>query len=297
MKKTLSVLLAALLLCSLCAIFAAAEDVNPDGYAFNIDSVNVAVAGEKTTIITKQDLIPTANMKWSVNIVLDKVADGLYKAAGDAVPGSGSDPDITLKEGQIILAVHSSTSDPAQIDEYPNVYGKLNAMAIKAGMYIQLGGGIDLTVDGVVKNGTATCTVEDPENGRHLDRHVRGRAVRNGIVCGGIHRSARFLCRRVLQDSRDLRRGHYGAHRGRAGRSRGDGYGHPQEKLTHFQRKRRTCKGRIEKRPLYSGLFLFFRKCVLTNAEICGIIYLRNSDIAKKGVLLWNEISEKNWTS
>ena len=162
MKKTLSVLLAAMLLCSLCAIFAAAEDVNPDGYAFNIDSVNVAVAGEKTTIITKQDLIPTANMKWSVNIVLDKVADGLYKAAGDAVPGSGSDPDITLKEGQIILAVHSSTSDPAQIDEYPNVYGKLNAMAIKAGMYIQLGGGIDLTVDGVVKNGTATCTVEDP---------------------------------------------------------------------------------------------------------------------------------------
>ena len=162
MKKTLSVLLAALLLCSLCVIFAAAEDVNPDGYAFNIDSVNVAVAGEKTTIITKQDLIPTANMKWSVNIVLDKVADGLYKAAGDAVPRSGSDPDITLKEGQIILAVHSSTSDPAQIDEYPNVYGKLNAMAIKAGMYIQLGGGIDLTVDGVVKNGTATCTVEDP---------------------------------------------------------------------------------------------------------------------------------------
>ena len=161
MKKTLSVLLAALLLCSLCVIFAAAEDVNPDGYAFNIDSVNVAVAGEKTTIITKQDLIPTANMKWSVNIVLDKVADGLYKAAGDAVPGSGSDPDITLEEGQIILAVHSSTSDPAQIDEYPNVYGKLNAAALKAGMFIQLSG-VDLTVDGAVENGTATCTVEDP---------------------------------------------------------------------------------------------------------------------------------------
>lgn len=161
MKKTLSVLLAALLLCSLCVIFAAAEDVNPDGYAFNIDSVNVAVAGEKTTIITKQDLIPSANMKWSVNIVLDKVADGLYKAAGDAVPGSGSDPDITLEEGQIILAVHSSTSDPAQIDEYPNVYGKLNAAAIKAGMFIQLSG-VDLTVDGAVENGTATCTVEDP---------------------------------------------------------------------------------------------------------------------------------------
>ena len=161
MKKTLSVLLAALLLCSLCAIFAAAEDVNPDGYAFKVDTVNIAVAGEKTTIITKQDLIPSANMKWSVNIVLDKVADGLYKAAGDAVPGSGSDPDLTLEEGQIILAVHSSTSDPAQIDEYPNVYGKLNAAAIKAGMFIQLSG-VDLTVDGAVENGTATCTVEDP---------------------------------------------------------------------------------------------------------------------------------------
>ena len=65
MKKTLSVLLAALLLCSLCAIFAAAEDVNPDGYAFKVDTVNIAVAGEKTTIITKQDLIPSANMNFA----------------------------------------------------------------------------------------------------------------------------------------------------------------------------------------------------------------------------------------
>ncbi len=164
MKKTLSVLLAALLLCSLCAIFAAAEDVNPDGYVFKIDTVNVAVAGEKNTIITKQDLIPSANMRWSVNIILDKVADGLYKAAGDAVAGSGSDPDITLKEGQIILAVHSSSGKMEDIETYPNVPGKINASAIKAGMYIQLSG-VDLTVDGAVENGTATCTVEDPRTG------------------------------------------------------------------------------------------------------------------------------------
>ena len=161
MKKTLSIVLAALLLCTLCVVFAAAEDVNPDGYAFKIDTVNQPVTGEKATIITKQELIATSNLRYSVNIVLDKVDDGLYKAAGDAVPGTGSDPDITLSEGQIILAVHSSTSDPALIDEYPNVYGKLNALAVKAGMYIQLSG-IDLTVDGAVENGTATCTAEDP---------------------------------------------------------------------------------------------------------------------------------------
>ena len=159
MKKTLSVLLAALLLCSLCAIFAAAEDVNPDGYVFKIDAVNVTVAGEKNTIFTK--LIDNPNMKYSVNIILDKVADGLYKAAGDAVAGSGSDPDITLKEGQIILAVHSSSGKMEDIETYPNVPGKINASAIKAGMFIQLSG-VDLTVDGAVENGTATCTVEDP---------------------------------------------------------------------------------------------------------------------------------------
>lgn len=162
MKKTLSVLLAALLLCSLCAIFAAAEDVNPDGYVFKIDAVNVTVAGEKNTIFTK--LIDNPNMRYSVNIILDKVADGLYKAAGDAVAGSGSDPDITLKEGQIILAVHSSSGKMEDIETYPNVPGKINASAIKAGMYIQLSG-VDLTVDGAVENGTATCTVEDPRTG------------------------------------------------------------------------------------------------------------------------------------
>ena len=48
MKKTLSVLLAALLLCSLCAIFAAAEDVNPDGYVFKIDAVMSLLPVKKT---------------------------------------------------------------------------------------------------------------------------------------------------------------------------------------------------------------------------------------------------------
>lgn len=77
-------------------------------------------------------------------------------------------------------------------------------MAIKAGMYIQLGGGIDLTVDGVVKNGTATCTVEDP---RTADTSTGTSEAEPSETESSAAESTEapvsstpFLCRRVLQD-------------------------------------------------------------------------------------------------
>ena len=47
MKKTLSVVLAALLLCTLCVVFAAADEPAASDYVFGVDNVN-ALAGETT---------------------------------------------------------------------------------------------------------------------------------------------------------------------------------------------------------------------------------------------------------
>lgn len=156
MKKTLSVVLAALLLCTLCVVFAAADEPTASDYVFGVDNVN-ALAGETTNIYTYGENLNA----WAVIILLDKVEDNLYKVSGTPDVGAGDPRNITLADGQILLVVHSSTNDPAQADQYPNCFDKNAAMALTDGMFVQLSG-IDLTVDGAVENGTATCTVEDP---------------------------------------------------------------------------------------------------------------------------------------
>ena len=156
MKKTLSIVLAALLLCTLCVVFAAADEPAASDYVFGVDNVN-ALAGETTNIYTHGENLNA----WAVIILLDKVEDNLYKVSGTPDVGAGDPRNITLADGQILLVVHSSTNDPAQADQYPNCFDKNAAMALTDGMFVQLSG-IDLTVDGAVENGTATCTVEDP---------------------------------------------------------------------------------------------------------------------------------------
>ena len=160
MKKTLSVVLAALLLCTLCVVFAAADEPAASDYVFGVDNVN-ALAGETTNIYTHGENLNA----WAVIILLDKVEDNLYKVSGTPDVGAGDPRNITLADGQILLVVHSSTNDPAQADQYPNCFDKNAAMALTDGMFVQLSG-IDLTVDGAVENGTATCTVEDPRTAR-----------------------------------------------------------------------------------------------------------------------------------
>lgn len=108
-----------------------------DGYDFASSassvSFNSSVTGESVVILTDGSLIPSANLKWCISVVLDKSeANGVYTVAF-VHKGDGNDPAITLEDGQILLAVHSSASDPAMEDQYQNVNGKLSALALEAG--------------------------------------------------------------------------------------------------------------------------------------------------------------------
>ena len=110
MKKTLSIVLAALLLCTLCVVFAAADEPAASDYVFGVDNVN-ALAGETTNIYTHGENLNA----WAVIILLDKVEDNLYKVSGTPDVGAGDPRNITLADGQILLVVHSSTNDPAPV--------------------------------------------------------------------------------------------------------------------------------------------------------------------------------------
>ena len=98
MKKTLSVVLAALLLCTLCVVFAAADEPTASDYVFGVDNVN-ALEGETTNIYTHGENLNA----WAVIILLDKVEDNLYKVSGAPDVGAGDPRNITLADGQILL--------------------------------------------------------------------------------------------------------------------------------------------------------------------------------------------------
>jgi hypothetical protein len=161
MKKILLLLITALFIVSVSSVFVSAEEINPDGFKFNIDKINASIAGEDGMIITKQEAIEKANLKWPIVIVCEKVSDNVYKAKSDAIKPTGTAPSLTLNANEIIIAIHSNTSDIAQKDQYKNVEQKVAAMNVKAGMYFKLEG-IDVAA-GTVTNGTATCSTKKPD--------------------------------------------------------------------------------------------------------------------------------------
>lgn len=161
MKKIATIVLSALLIFSLASIFASAENtVNPDGFRFDIKAINGSISGEDGIIITSQDAIANANLKWPVIIICEKVSDGVYKVKQDPIVPLGTVPEITLNQNEIIIAIHSSTSDLSMKDTYKNVEQKLAALNVKAGMYFTFEG-IDL-VNGTCENGVAICSAQAP---------------------------------------------------------------------------------------------------------------------------------------
>jgi hypothetical protein len=56
----------------------------------------------------------------------------------DPVEPTGTIPSLSFASGDIVIAIHSSTSNPDLVGTYPNVYQKINALKVKAGMYITL---------------------------------------------------------------------------------------------------------------------------------------------------------------
>ncbi len=106
-------------------------------------NVNGSIVGEGVVIITNNDALPNANLKWAISVMLSATeTEGVYTVVF-VHTGDGNVPAITLEEGQVILGVHSASSDPAQIGEYQNVNGKLAAQALEVGDIVTITG-VDL---------------------------------------------------------------------------------------------------------------------------------------------------------
>lgn len=102
--------------------------------------VNGTIGGEDIVIITDNDHVAASNCKWTINVILKETGTANLYEVVSVTTGSGTVPDITLEEGQILFGVHSSSSLMDKIDEYQNVPGKLAAMALAAGDLIAVVG-------------------------------------------------------------------------------------------------------------------------------------------------------------
>ena len=104
----------------------------PYGFTWDVDYKNGTHQGEDVTICDSLDAYNNSNPKYAISLILEKQADGSYLAVQDAIVGKGSVPAITLGEGQIVLVVHSSASNPDN-EAYDNWLGKVVAMSVKTG--------------------------------------------------------------------------------------------------------------------------------------------------------------------
>ena len=142
-------------LLSLVILPASAEN----GFVFNIKGVNQSLWGEDATICTSQSAYENCNPKWAITIVCEIVNERVLKVVKDPVAGQGEVPsEIKLKENQVAVVVHSSTSDPELADQYPNVFGKLAALDMKKGQFLVLDG-----IDLANATGEGTATVANKE--------------------------------------------------------------------------------------------------------------------------------------
>jgi len=117
--------------------------------------VNEGIVGESVRIFTTNEALASSNTNWSVNVLLKKVGEDLYEVIS-VTAGTGTNYAGTLGEDEILLAVHSSSSNPEDIGTYQNVYGKLAAAALEAGDKLTIVGIADGTI-------TALETYSEPE--------------------------------------------------------------------------------------------------------------------------------------
>ncbi len=151
--KKLTVFILALIFCLSLSVTVLAEDAVKDtavGYTFDIDYVNTKIAGEDGTIVTDQEQFDLQTTVWAIWFKAEKVSAHVYKATTDGAAMGGAKPDTKIKDNEIMFIIHSSTSDPAFADQYPNWEDKVAALAVKKGDYFIL----DDTID--IANGTGS---------------------------------------------------------------------------------------------------------------------------------------------
>lgn len=174
MKKIFAIVFAAIL-CVACAVTAFAGEYtvggdgnavydNAIGYVFDIQDINGTIEGEDATIVTSVDNLSKCG-SWAIWLVAEEIGDtGIYKAVTDGAAMGGSSPSVTLEDNQIIIVVHSSSSNPNDAATYPNWEDKVACLAIKTGDCLVFDG---INIDaGTCVNGTMTVvTQEDVDNG------------------------------------------------------------------------------------------------------------------------------------
>ncbi|HAN21760.1 MAG: hypothetical protein A2Y15_00350 [Clostridiales bacterium GWF2_36_10] len=162
MKKLLVIILAITLVVSLSAVFVSAEgEVDPNGYEFDILAVDTTITAEKGLILTSEEALAASSTGWSVVIHCSKVGENVYVAKTAGITPTGTIQTFTFEEGDIVIAIHSSTSDLTKKSEFPNCEQKVAALAVTAGMYFELVG-IDIET-ATATEGKAICTIEQPE--------------------------------------------------------------------------------------------------------------------------------------
>ena len=169
MKKTLAIIFALVLSVSFAFTAFAAEYTIGEGgnavydtavgYVFDIEDVNGQITGEDATVLTSAAGLEKCGL-WAIWFVAEKI-DGVdaYRAITDGAGMNGASPSVTLKDNQIIVVVHSSSSRPTDAETYPNWEDKVAALAVKTGDCLVLSG-IDLAA-GTCVNGTITVVTED----------------------------------------------------------------------------------------------------------------------------------------
>ncbi len=176
MKRTLAILLIIVFTAALC-VNVAAQDEDLNGYEFNILAVDEMITAENGLILTSESTLANSGTGWSILIHCAKVSGNVYTVKADPVEPTGTIPSLSFASGDIVIAIHSSTSNPDLVGTYPNVYQKINALKVKAGMYITLKN-IDLAAK-TSNNGKAVVSTTKPDSGTKDYTDLMGEMVEN----------------------------------------------------------------------------------------------------------------------
>ncbi|MBQ5837658.1 MAG: hypothetical protein IIW39_03195 [Clostridia bacterium] len=177
--KKLFVLALALVLCASFSLVALAgeytilENGNAQydtavGYVFDIRAVNDKITGEDAVIMTSNEFTNRIG-SWSIWVIAEEIDDsGVYQAIRNSEAAQGTPPEIVLDANQILIAVHSSTSNPEEAakENWHNWEDKVAFMAVVSGDCFVFDG-IDLD-NATCTNGKMLCVSYDDVIGGNI---------------------------------------------------------------------------------------------------------------------------------
>ena len=102
------------------------------GFTFPINYVNGSIVGEDVTLVDNADSYASCNPNWAISVQLTPVSGDYYEVVKVVpTPGSAAAAGIEWGEDDVVLVVHSASSNPN--GGYANWQAKVVALALKAG--------------------------------------------------------------------------------------------------------------------------------------------------------------------